>query len=218
MRLPHTCISASRNSRNEPRPRSRLADGEAMKLHTVDILEPERGKYDEIWGVPEYHDFSPGLENVQRFMDVIEPHRGESLIDFGCGTGKAGLEFEARGLDVWWQDLTDSALDENVKRWRFERSAIFDRDYMRWDYGFCCDVLEHIPTEFTMASIARIVRDCRTSWLQISFEPDNFGSLIGQPLHLTVQPFEWWRDRIALFGNLIDARDLCGVGLFVVKR
>jgi hypothetical protein len=47
---------------------------------------------------------------------------------------------------------------------------------------------------------------------------DGYGKFIGKPLHLTVQAFAWWRDRIATLGNLIEARDLCGTGLYVVQR
>jgi len=193
-------------------------------LHVNDVLKPERDKYAEIWSHPEYREYSPGKENVARFLSVMEPTLGSTLVDIGCGAGEAGLALAERGMRVSWLDLTDAALNPQVDRKRFTQAAIWDWRWTRgphslgWDYGFCCDVLEHVPTEFTMLSLDRITRACRTSWLQIAHEPDAFGALIGQPLHLTVQPFDWWRDRIALFGELIDARDLQGIGLFVVKR
>ncbi len=195
-----------------------------MSLHISDVLAPERTKYDEIWSTPEYNaSLSPGLENVERFMNVIKPALGASLIDIGCGTGKAGLEFERRGLQVSWMDLTAAALDADVDQGHFADGPVWGHAWrgMRpnsWDYGFCCDVLEHIPTEYTMLAVERILRSCRTAWLQIAFKPDALGALIGKPLHLTVQPFTWWRDRIATLGSIMDARDLCGHGLFVVKR
>ena len=196
-------------------------EGMEFVIHVHDVLAEERAKYDEVWSLPGYHAFSPGMENVKRFMTVLKPAKGSTVVDIGCGSGAAGLAFEARGMRASWVDLTDAALDAAVDRRRFTECAIWDarwttRRPLGWDYGFCCDVLEHVPTEFTMLAVERIIRACRTSWLQIALEPDSFGQMIGQPLHLTVQPFEWWRDRIAALGRLVEARDLCGVGLFVV--
>lgn len=192
-------------------------------MHTLDPAAPERAKYDEIWSMPEYRVFSPGMENVDRFIQVLKPTKGDTLIDIGCGEGKAGLAFQEYGLDVSWLDITEAQLSEQISRKRFIESPIWHdlwthRRVLGWQYGFCCDVMEHIPIEFTMLSLERIIRSCRTSWFQISHEPDMFGHLIGTPLHLTVQPFDWWRDRIASVGVITDARDLCGMGLFVVRR
>jgi hypothetical protein len=79
-------------------------------------------------------------------------------------------------------------------------------------------VLEHIPPEFTMLSISKIIDSCEVSWLQICNQPDQFGAVIGKPLHLTVQPFAWWLERIRTLGVVVDARDLCGTSLYVVAR
>ncbi len=186
----------------------------------MNITEAEREKYTEIWSdVPEYKDHSPGLENVQRFFDVMLPKHGDSLIDIGCGTGVAGLDFRNRGLNVAWLDITDAGLDELVPRHMFIQRALWHhwKPPFGYDYGFCCDVMEHIPTEYTMLVLDRIISACRVSWFQIAFFHDKFGATIGKPLHLTVQPFGWWLDRIKNIGKVTDARDLCGCGLFIVE-
>ncbi len=189
----------------------------------MNVSETEREKYTRIWrDIPEYRAHSPGLENVERFYSVLHPRRGSSLIDIGCGAGVAGLEFAKRGLEVSYVDITDAGLDASVDRIHFVEQSLWshwDRRFKHGaDYGFCCDVMEHIPPEFTMLVIDRIVSCCRTSWFQIALQPDEFGKAIGQPLHLTVMPFIWWRDRLKQFGNLVEARDLCGVAMYVVKR
>jgi hypothetical protein len=33
-----------------------------------------------------------------------------------------------------------------------------------------------------------------------------------------VQPFKWWLEHLTALGRVIDARDLCGAGLFVVQK
>lgn len=194
----------------------------------IDGAAQERAKYAEIWSLEEYRTAnSPGEDNVQRFMDVIEPAPGSSLMDVGCGAGRAGLDFQSRGLRVGWLDITAAALDPDVPRDRFTEAPIWNHwgfnipgcDALgEFEYGFCCDVLEHIPTEYTMLAVQRILQHCRIAWLQISLRPDEFGKLIGERLHLTVQPFDWWLVRLATLGKVTDARDLCGAGLFVVSR
>jgi 2-polyprenyl-3-methyl-5-hydroxy-6-metoxy-1,4-benzoquinol methylase len=191
-------------------------------LHIVDSTAPERTKYEEIWSYPEYKVFSPGLENVERFIEVLEPIAMASLIDIGCGSGCAGMKFANLGFRVTWLDLTDAALDEQIDRTRFIQAALWDNwginNKRGWDYGFCCDVMEHLPPEYTMLALDRIFKACGTTWLQIALHDDGFGKFIGKPLHLTVQSFAWWRDRIATLGTLTEARDLCGTGLYVVHR
>lgn len=187
----------------------------------MNIIDIERAKYAELWSdVPAYRTYSPGMENVARFMKVMQPMPGTSLIDLGCGTGEAGLEFGHRGLDVRWIDITDAGLHADIPRRKFTQAPLWaDWDNGRkYDCGFCCDVMEHIPTEYTMLVVDRIVSACRTSWFHISLVPDQFGAAIGQPLHLTVRPYGWWLERLKFAGDVIDARDLCQQALFVVKK
>lgn len=191
-------------------------------IHVGDGSAQERDKYAEIWSRQEYRDaHSPGMDNVDRFMSVLQPKAGSHVIDVGCGSGKAGLEFQKKGLEAWYLDITDAGLDDAVPRSRFQRLPLWSPSAWsgRFDYGFCCDVLEHIPPEYSMLVCDRIMEHCKIAWLQICNQPDEFGpKLLGEPLHLTVQPYSWWLLRLATIGKLIDARDLCGVSLFVVSR
>ncbi len=197
------------------------------EIYVADGAAQERAKYAEIWSLPEYRTAnSPGLENVDRMISVLNPKPGSSIIDVGCGTGCAAMEFERRGFRAGGLDITDAALELDRSRfieaplwsdWANPKSGLISRK-LRWDYAFCCDVLEHIPPEYTMLCIDRILGACDTAWLQISLRPDEFGKLIGQPLHLTVHDFDWWLLRVSTLGRVVDARDLCGVGLYVVRK
>lgn len=189
----------------------------------MNLAEIERAKYAQIWStVPDYRNYSPGAENVQRFLDVLNPESAESVLDIGCGTGIAGVELAKRGLHVCWLDITDAGLLPEVPRGRFLQAPLWSHWTTHWRhgfaYGFCCDVMEHIPTEYSTLVVDRIVSACRTTWFQIALVPDVFGATIGQPLHLTVKPFGWWLERLRIAGDVIDARDLCEQALFVVRR
>lgn len=189
-------------------------------IHVADGAAQEREKYREIWTFPEYRAYSPGEENVARFMEIMQPRHGAFLIDIGCGRGGAGLAFRDKGLNVSWLDITGDALMDEVDRGQFIEAPLWTnwKRSPAWDYGFCCDVLEHIPPEYTMLCVERILSSCTLAWLQISLVPDRSGVLIDQPLHLTVQPYSWWLVRLASLGTVHEARDLCGLGLFVVGR
>lgn len=198
------------------------------QIYIQDAAAQERDKYSEIWSLQEYRNaHSPGLENVERFMSWLRPKSGAgifggSIIDIGCGQGQSVLEFQARGLTAWGLDITSTALDPTIDRARFIETPLWDPNWPKqgpWNFGFCCDVLEHIPPEYAMLTVDRILDACGIAWLQIANGPDNFGpKLLGESLHLTVQPFKWWLLRIATLGEVIDARDLCGASVFVVSR
>jgi SAM-dependent methyltransferase len=184
----------------------------------IDPAVVERDKYNDIWSVPDYvRAESPGVLNVERFLKIVKPKPGYSVVDLGCGSGQAGLMLRDAKLHVTWLDITDAALLPDVPRECFIEAPLWQVSGHR-DYGFCVDVMEHIPTEYVMLTLDRIVRVCATSFFSIALRPDVFGQIIGQPLHLTVRDFIWWRDRLAAIGKLVDARDLCGDGLFVCNR
>lgn len=191
-------------------------------IRAADPVAEERAKYDAMWSHQDYAAWSPGLDNVARFMSVIDPPRGRSLVDFGCGDGRAGLEFQKRGLRPFWIDLTDAGLVAEVPRARFRAQPLWERidppsKGARFDYGFCCDVMEHIPTEYVMLTLQRMLDACELLWLQIALVEDAYGHVIGTPLHLTVRPFRWWLERIASVARVEDARDLLECGLYVAR-
>ncbi|MBY9045629.1 hypothetical protein, partial [Pseudomonas fluorescens] len=102
------------------------------------MFEPavdEQRKYAEIWTLPDYRNYSPGLANVDRFVEAIRPAPSSTLVDLGAGACVAGLELARRGLDVWWLDITDAARPDLVPVARFIRSALWADwgDGRTWD-------------------------------------------------------------------------------------
>jgi 2-polyprenyl-3-methyl-5-hydroxy-6-metoxy-1,4-benzoquinol methylase len=194
-------------------------------LNIIDkVALSERDKYDAIWQHDVYKEVSPGMDCVEHFMRIMSPTKGDTLIDIGCGEGIAGLEFQQRGLRVWWLDITDAALREDVNRKWFLHMPVWSREFNRRkfptpiDFGFCCDVLEHVPTEYVMLAVHRIISVCSRAWLQVAFLPETHGRMIGKTLHMTVRPYSWWLEHIGAVCKIDEARDICGRGVFMVSR
>lgn len=184
----------------------------------MNTAEHERAKYEQIWAVPAYRKGSPGVVHTPMFASIADPQPGESVIDLGCGAGDGGEQLaEKLGLSVTYLDHVRVAGVPDP----FIKQALWDPLPARnppWKYGYCCDVMEHIPTEYTMLVLRNIMDACESVFFSIYFQNDVFGpKLIGEPLHLTVMPYTWWRDRLAEFGELVEARDLLGEGVFYVR-
>jgi SAM-dependent methyltransferase len=157
---------------------------------------------------------------------VAETH--PVVLDAGCGSGKGALALDAVGFDVRMCDLTPAGIVPAARHLPFREASLWDDLRQqhaagfvaggRVDYVYCCDVLEHIPTAFTMLVIARLLEIARTGvFLSIALRPDEAGVWIGESLHKTVEPFVWWRDAIASLGTVREARDLIACGVFFVE-
>lgn len=193
------------------------------------ILDRERDTYQTIWGVEAYRAFSPGEQYVPFFLDMSArvlpnpavPLKG-SVLDAGCGSGKGALALQTAGFDVTLCDLTDEGLTPEIKAsgLRFVEACLWHDVVPRVgfkDWVFACDVLEHIPTPFTMLVIANLLKVARRGlFLSIALQPDTFGAWVGKPLHQTVQSFVDWRDQISELGTVVECRDLLDVGLYLV--
>ena len=177
------------------------------------MLEAE--KYAAAWDLPDYRKFSP----AEHFLSAFPGEAGESVIDFGCGTGRATLELHRRGMDVRLVDLAPNCLDDDVRAElgdRLEVGNLWDYDGAA-DWAVCCDVMEHLPTEYVMAAILNIGRICDQGWFTICNKEDHFGESIGETLHLTVKPYSWWLERMNEVSTVIESRDLLTDSMFHVR-
>jgi hypothetical protein len=56
-------------------------------------------------------------------------------------------------------------------------------------------------------------------FFQVATVPDNFGAVINQRLHLTVEDHAWWRETFTRLGYVVTFdRDIGQQSQFVVKR
>lgn len=176
----------------------------AMFNAPKEVLD-EAEKYSRMWMHPAYRDLSPGEDCVERFITLAKP--SGTVIDFGCGTGRAGVKMAKNGLDVTLVDFTDNSRDECAMALPFVRHDLTQPIQLSANFGFCADVMEHIPTADVESVISNIMACAKTVFFNISTVPDELGRAINQTLHLTVRPCEWWRGLFEKLGHEISWHD-----------
>lgn len=181
------------------------------------IAARERALYTDMLALDVYHAHSPGAEWVALFAERAEA--GATVLDAGCGTGQGLMALHAAGFRASGCDLTLSGLPVLLRAHAEEACLWQDMSHLgRFDYVYCCDVLEHIPTPFVMLVVRNLLAIAdRGLFLSISLVPDECGAWVGATLHQTVQSFSAWRDQLRELGDVTDARDLANTGLYWVE-
>lgn len=176
----------------------------------------EREKYQALWNRPDYRAWAPGEDAVDRFLEIAKPDG--LIVDFGCGTGRAALEMSKRGHEVLCVDFTDNCRDRSASHLPFVQHDLTQPLRMSAPYGYCTDVMEHIASEDVGGVIENVLGAAERVFFQIATIPDNFGATIGQTLHLTVQPHEWWAARFG--GHRIEWQERTTVhsSFYVIRR
>ena len=163
-----------------------------------------RSLYEKCWNEPDYRKYSPGQGLVKDFWVAANPKPGQTLIDWGCGTGRAGHALYKKGLNVTLVDFAENCLDEDVRNDLNEDFQFVEHDLTQAialpsHYGYCCDVLEHIPEDKIDEVLDNILENSRFCFFQISCMKDHFGThpnIRGdkerEHLHVTVHDYQWW--------------------------
>jgi len=181
--------------------------------------EIEAKKYEEIWSFRDYHAMSPGERYAYMFDEIMPSHHTiDNVIDLGCGAGAGGKALEEIGYNVLF---LDHVLVDGVEEGKFLKVGLWDNwpeQLPLMDFtGYCCDVMEHIPTEYVGLVLERIKRATARTFFSIGLTDDHYGHLIQQSLHLTVKPYSWWNGLLGEFGAVVEARDLLQTGVFMVE-
>lgn len=198
------------------------------------IQTTETEAYAELWGsVSAYKRISPGEQYARVFHDLVADP-GATVLDAGCGEGRGLVALADLGYRVAGVDLTDAGLSVAAKTHPFiaqslwhdlkpavyllhvQQPTVFRSESV--DYVYSCDVLEHLPEQFTMLAVQRMLEVTETgAFFSIYFNQEGYGPWIGRALHLTVRPFVWWRDSLRELGELADARDCDEFGIFYLR-
>ena len=161
----------------------------------MNLETQERTKYTRIWEVDRYRKGSPGERLVDSAVKRLGMKPGDSVIDFGCGTGRPAAKFQTLGMKAMGIDIADNCLDEGVEI-PLAIQTLWDLPPFEADFGFCTDVMEHIPPERVDDVLANIALTVGACFFQIATRPDSMGKIIGETLHLTVQDAKWWHRKL----------------------
>lgn len=193
------------------------------------LREAERALYEEVFGLPAYSDCSPGEHHATVFASMAL-HRG-SVLDAGCGSGKGMVALHQQGYSPFGCDVTLSGVIPEARGFPAVEASLwhdlFPVAYLayaagviqppaqKFNYVYCCDVLEHVPPVFTMLVVRNLLAVAEHGvFLSIAFTPDEFGVWFGQSLHRTVRRYDEWLHDLQELGSVLDARDLGHYGLF----
>lgn len=165
------------------------------KMSELELAEKQ--KYDTVWRMKEYRMISPGELSVDNFLEWAVS--AGTLVDLGCGPGRASLILSAH-YKVTMLDISDRCLDKPVRNslsdtLTFKQACLWDFTLPQQDYGYCCDVMEHIPEEKVDGVLDCIAACCDSVYFQIHLKED-CGKFIDEPLHLTIKPTSWWHRKI----------------------
>lgn len=191
------------------------------------IALAERDLYEELFSgkadaYAEERTCQPGRTYLPAFLEIVGDQRG-TVLDAGCATGTGALALEAAGFDVICCDLTGEGRLPEAMHFPFHEACLWYplRPQIKRgnvDWVFCCDVLEHLPKQFTGLAIDHLLRVAnRGVFLSVALDPDVFGAWVGRSLHQTVEGFTWWRDLCRELGTLVEARDLMRQAIYYVE-
>lgn len=185
-----------------------------MKPLPEPTAESETAKYERMWAEPEYRKVSPGEKWLDVAIKILGMKVPESVIDFGCGTGRAAQRLQDMGFGVLGIDFAKNCLDRDVGV-PFFCANLWQLPKLSADYGICCDVMEHIPPEHVDGALVCISRSATKVFFSIAFDHDVCGTLIGEPLHLTVRPAAWWTEKLQHYWKHVRR---IGANGFVVQQ
>lgn len=185
-----------------------------------DLTRLEREKYLAVWQRAEYRRISPGLLECERAWLICGMKPGHSLIDFGSGPCRATKNFQDRGMIVQAIDFAPNAREHfDVP---FLEACLWELPdgIEQADFGYCCDVMEHIPEskiDDVLSNIARL--SSKAAYFRIATRPDAMGPrLIGMPLHVTINAGEWWRRRVERHFAIVDVIEENGRDIMMICR
>ena len=164
------------------------SDPPTVQIKPILLSKPrpaEKDIYKTMWSKPEYRTVAPGEHCAMDFLAQAQPKKGETVLDLGCGTGRGGLALAFfGGLNVTLVDFADNCLDEDIRPMletqahalRFVEHDLTEPLTQGATYGFCTDVLEHIPTEDVDKVLDNCLASCKHVFFQISTVDDVMGA------------------------------------------
>ena len=166
----------------------------------------EQHKYQRMWMEPAYRNYSPAETISDQIASFLPPE--SVVLDLGCGTARAALKLSEMGHRVTCVDFAENARDKEAAHLPFLQWDLSKPIPLRAPFGYCCDVMEHIPPYQVETVLANISEAVDTCLFRIEFEPDIFGeTILGTPLHLSLHNADWWAEALGRHFLAVETKD-----------
>lgn len=127
-----------------------------------------------------------GFNWSEQVASLIRSHDCKSMIDYGCGQGTLAKALLEKDLQCEIYEY-DPAINGKTN---IEKHKTFD-------LVVCTDVLEHIEPDRLRVVIEHLFRlSNKLVFLVIATRPSNKYFPDGRNVHLTIEPENWWRERL----------------------
>lgn len=158
------------------------------------IESTERIKYQRVWNeIPKYGNMSPAEKMLPCIMTVLDTYKVKTVLDAGCGSGKALKRLLDAGYDVTGIDITLNGLYDGSLRDHCIESVLWDVPLVKpFDMVISFDVLEHIPPEKVDKVLSELSRLSNRAIFQIALFKDHFGKCVNETLHLSLFTATEW--------------------------
>ena len=178
-----------------------------------------KGKYDNVWLEPSYRVLCHSDKLWRDYRSMFPTPR--SAIDIGCGKGQLLRTWGAEGIDCYGVDFSDNCLDVDIRAdygHKFYQADITTLDLgRRFEFGMCCDLMEHIPRLLIPQALKRIAVHCDQICFVIANYPSHYK---GVNFHETLEGKDWWAAHLWDIGE-VEEMDCVRLGrevyYFMVK-
>jgi len=160
--------------------------------------ENEWTQYNNLAAYVDEHETPQALALGEMLIDLFHPR---SVIDVGCSSGIYLVPFQEAGLQYFG---IDGANGIDIGRWCQPNFAVVDlrqpwwQPNLQYDLALCIEVLEHIAPEYADQAVANLCL-CAPRLFVSAAHPGQGGTS-----HLNEQPFQYWEEKFARQGFVLD--------------
>jgi SAM-dependent methyltransferase len=140
------------------------------------------------------------LAHEKKLDIVLELFKPASVLDVGCGTGRALSYLRDKGVDAFGVEGSDLAISRSrhpkqIVKHNLNRELNLGR---RFDLVWCAEVVEHIHPRYERNLVRTLVNHADLLVITAA-QPGQGGEG-----HFNEQPFEYWISRFASYGYSYD--------------